>query len=56
MSEATSGRLLVAQAGGVCEERSDELKVVVEERRYGMLFILLLRFSVLLSLRSSLVM
>ena len=36
----------------MCEERSDEQKVFVEERRYGMLFILTPRFSVLLSLRS----
>jgi len=40
----------------MCDERSDELKVFVEERWYGMLFILPLHFSVLLSLRSSLVM
>ena len=36
--------------------RSDELEVFVEEGRYGMLFILSPRFSVLLSFRSSLVM
>jgi len=35
------------------QERSDELTVFVEERRYGVLFILLLRFSVLLPRRSS---
>jgi len=44
-SEATSGRLLVMQEGSICEERSDELKESLEERRYGMLFILSLRFS-----------
>jgi len=52
-SEATSGRLLVMWICGMCEERSDELKGFLAERRYGMLFILSLRFLVLLSLRSS---
>jgi len=40
----------------MCEERSDELKEILEDSRYGMLFKLSLRFSVLLSLRSGLVM
>ena len=37
----------------MCEARSDELKEFLEERRYCMLFISSLHFSVLLSLRSS---
>jgi len=39
--------------GGMCEEQSEELKDFLEERRYSMLFILSLRFSVLVSLCSS---
>jgi hypothetical protein len=31
--EATSGRLLVMQEGGIGEERGDELKEFLEERR-----------------------
>jgi len=42
-NEATSGRLLVVQECGMCEELSDELKEFLEERQYGTILLLPLR-------------
>ena len=36
--------MLVMWVGSMCEERSDEMEEFLEERRYGMLFLMSLRF------------